>query len=362
MTVIESLLNELILIAIGCKQSLSRVPQKEEWEGICKEAAKQSLVGICSVALEKLPQKQYPDKDTLFYICGTSNVICNQNILLNTRCLEVQKKISKLSIRNCILKGQGIAKKYPDGLSLYRQAGDIDVWIEGGIKKALNLSKSIEYTPTVTKHHIDYPIFSDTEVEVHFTPVSLFNPFKNKRLYKWLDYQSDKELRLNHGDSFSTPSDFFNMIYLPLHIFHHLFDEGVGMRQLMDYYFFLLNNNLSLSEKKDGYNLLCDFGLKSFMGGVMWVLNKYFSLEEEFMLCQMNEKHGSFLLSEILKSGNMGKYDPRLMDGKHNTRWQRFVLLNKHNMRLLKYYPEEVLWGPYSRIKVWVWRKYNGWI
>ena len=41
-----------------------------------------------------------------------------------------------------------------------------------------------------------------------------------------------------------------------------------------------------------------------FTSAVMWVLM-------EFLPCKPNQKEGRFLLSEILKAGNLGHYDVR---------------------------------------------------
>ena len=80
------------------------------------------------------------------------------------------------------------------------------------------------------------------------------------------------------------------------------------------------------------------------------------------MFCIPNPKLGKFLLKEILLSGNMGYYDYRLTNIDKDTRWKRFMLMNKHNLRLYGYYPLETLWAPISRLEIWAWRKINGWI
>ena len=39
------------------------------------------------------------------------------------------------------------------------------------------------------------------------------------------------------------PSIRFNTVYSLLHIFRHVFHEGIGLRQLLDYYYILLHTN-----------------------------------------------------------------------------------------------------------------------
>lgn len=357
-----NLFQELINVAICNRASLSKIPSRSEWENLYWLAEKHSLIGICFTAIERLPQEQWPYSELLINWYGVTCIIRKRNEELNNQCIQLYNSLTKGGYRNCILKGQGIAKKYPSTLSANRSSGDIDIWLEGGIAKALDLAKSFNYCPRVTKHHIDLPFFENTEVEVHFIPATLFNPITNKRLKEWFASCSDTEFRQNPINGFVSSSDSFNFVYLPLHIFHHLFDEGVGLRQIMDYYFFMIDNTLSDAQKEKSYKFLCRLGMKSFIGGLMWVLGEYFAMHKRFMFCPPNAKHGSFLLQEILLSGNMGRYDLRLNNAKKNTRWNRFMFMNKYNLRLFRYYSLETIWAPISRIEVWAWRKVKGWI
>ena len=48
-----------------------------------------------------------------------------------------------------------------------------------------------------------------------------------------------------------------------------------------------------------------------FTSAVMWVLMEAFGFNKEFLPCKPNQKEDRFLLSEILKAGNLGHYDVR---------------------------------------------------
>ena len=88
-----------------------------------------------------------------------------------------------------------------------------------------------------------------------------------------------------------------------------------------------------------------------------------------WMICEPNEKEGRFLLNEIMQAGNFGKYDERikrpskspLKGDFFSPRVLHTIEKTKHNLRLLKHYPEEVFCEPFFRVYHWVWRKLELW-
>lgn len=176
----------------------------------------------------------------------------------------------------------------------------------------------------------------------------------------------------------------FNAVYQLVHIYRHLFNEGIGLRQLLDYYFVIenfiqrcqarlcKNNGQSMGQRDEGMGVsvksneeimrtLSRFGMKEFASAVMYVLQEVFAMPSEYMLCAPDEKRGRFLLNEIMLAGNFGKYDVRNVIGANEGYLRRFVRRQKRFLRFLTQYPSEVLWGPYFSVKQRVWRIWNGW-
>lgn len=116
---------------------------------------------------------------------------------------------------------------------------------------------------------------------------------------------------------------------------------------------------LSVASNVEIMHQLRSFGLAKFAGAVMCVLREVFGMPEQYMICPANEKEGRFLLNEIMLAGNFGKYDERIKKTKTQGghAWEKL----KHNMRLVKHYPEEVMWEPGFRIYHWIWRKLELW-
>ena len=79
-------------------------------------------------------------------------------------------------------------------------------------------------------------------VELHFFPCTMNNPIHNARLQKWFkrnaDLQCSNVVTLPDGiGEIAIPTTAFNVIYQLTHLYHHFFDEGIGMRQIIDYYY-----------------------------------------------------------------------------------------------------------------------------
>lgn len=126
---------ELIRVAIGTQNTISRPPSKVEWAGLYVMSKKQSLVGICFSAVQKLIQNQEPitqNLDEVQYLTwmGMAAKIQQRNEVVNRQCVELQKRLSKEGLRSCILKGQAVAYLYDENLSGLRQSGDIDAWLD----------------------------------------------------------------------------------------------------------------------------------------------------------------------------------------------------------------------------------------
>lgn len=345
---------DLLRVTIGRQESLSQTPSEREWQAIFEIAQRHALVGVCLTGLEKLSnQDQRPPKELLLNWIGISQQIEQLNMIVNKRCLELQKKLSAEGFKYCILKGQGNAIKYgkiSPKLALLRQSGDIDVWVAGGYDKVLRYVENVRPTEEVNEQHVQLHLFDDTEVEVHFTPSRLSNRLLDRKLQQL--YLSEVDRQMSHavefeGDRIVMPTDDFNLVYQMLHIYRHLFStEGIGLRQLMDYYVLLTVSNLTEDERVQVNRLVKSFGMERFASSLMWVLKYVFLLPESKMLWSADEKRGHFVLSEVMQMGNFGHSDNRFKLNANESHLQRYWKMIKSKMRFFKYFPCEALWEP----------------
>ena len=163
------------------------------------------------------------------------------NVRLNDAAIQVSEWFRKKGFRTCILKGQGNALMYPNPYS--RTPGDIDIWVEGEDKRVISFVRSISPHEKACYHHIEFPSYKGVEVEVHYRPSFLLCFWHNRKLQKY--YERVKEEQFSHrvmlGEQgeIAIPTVEFNLIFQLTHIFSHLMNEGIGLRQLVDYYYVL---------------------------------------------------------------------------------------------------------------------------
>ena len=152
-----------------------------------------------------------------------------------------------------------------------------------------------------------------------------------------------------------TPNNAFNRIYILVHIYRHLFAEGIGLKQLLDYYF-VLQQGFTEVEREETLHTLRSLGMIRFTRAVMWVLQEVYGLPDRYLLTSPDEEEGRFLLSEIMLAGNFGQHDERLQraEGEGTFRWGLRKVMR--NFRFVRSYPSEVLWSPLFKVWHLFWR------
>ena len=192
--------------------------------------------------IKKLPAEYVGmKKELLLQWMAESQMLEKVNVRLNDAAIQVSEWFRKKGFRTCILKGQGNALMYPNPYS--RTPGDIDIWVEGEDKRVISFVRSISPHEKACYHHIEFPSYKGVEVEVHYRPSFLLCFWHNRKLQKY--YERVKEQQFSHrvmlGEQgeIAIPTAEFNLIFQLTHIYSHLMNEGIGLRQLVDYYYVL---------------------------------------------------------------------------------------------------------------------------
>ena len=408
---------ELLKTAIGQRKVLSAVPSAKEWEAIYGLLSKHTLLGIGFVAIQKLPEEQWPPKMLVLKWTSVATAISHQNKTLNEECKSLCEEFRHDGVASVVIKGQSNLENYPEELRWYRTPGDIDLWCEArngveigemvngevvksefhGIAGVIEYCKQYERCRgrdipwhRVLYYHCELKSDNGIAIEPHYRISYLHSPVRNHRLQKWFKNQFDVCLQNKCQLGFPVLSSSVNVVYQLVHLYRHIFEGGIGLRQLMDYYFALRVWHNDVMECKDLQSqgmwneglgspvmsaqemiaVIRSFGMTRFAAAVMYVLHEVFSMPKRqlitderllitdgpWLLCEPNEKEGRKLLEEIMKGGNFGQYDERGKELKNGGMVKHGVWKLKRVMRLARSYPEEALWEPVFRVWHLGWR------
>lgn len=378
---------ELIRISIGTQNNLSKIPSETEWRYLFIMSQKQSLIGICFEGIRKCMEWFYSDseldseeilsklnipEDIYYQWLALSLQIERRNEAVSSAVGIVKAHFDEEGFKVVLLKGQGNLCNYPERLRILRTPGDIDVWIMSKELSAKSVNDQLKNDEYVLKHfwrkdssirhcyiHIHENLFDDIDVEIHYRPSFINSFIRNARFQRWATQEYPKQFNnivnipAAEEVSVAVPTVEFNIVYQLNHMFRHIFDDGLGFRQILDYYFLLTQNK---GIRSDLTKQIKRFGMNHFCGSLMYVMQKAMGLKEEYTIAKPDHIGGEFLLSEIMTAGNFGHYDKREKIHKNENGIQRFFRRQKRNTRFLGEYPEEVLSVPLFRLYQEYWR------
>lgn len=325
-----------------------------DWNELLRFGQKHCIVGVLFHGINKLNAmgENRPDFHVAAAWLVNSEAIVRANKQVNRDAVSLTEFfVKKAGTRVCVLKGQGNAMMYPD--PYMRTSGDIDLWTELDTMPLLKFIKSLNITPGIEYHHTDFSFYTKTVAEVHYFPSFMGNLFYEWRLRKYFNRvkkaQFDNMVSLpDNAGRISVPTDSFNRIFQMSHVMHHFFFEGIGLRQIIDYYY-LLKRGFSPEEQRSEQKLLKHLNMFKFSAGIMWILHHVLGLDEKFLLLPPDEKVGRMILSEIDCSGNFGHHDERYTF-KGTSMMKQYLLEIYRNLHFAFDFPSETIWGrPVSR-------------
>ena len=230
---------DFLRFCIGSAKEIPDSLKEADWKDLYAIAQKQALLGVLFYGIQRLPKELAPEQKLLMQWMVMAEQIRKQNIRLFQDSVKVCQNFENEGFANCILKGQGNALLYPN--PYMRTPGDIDIYLSGGRRKIMKYVDQVCPNQVMRYHHVDFPVMK-TAIEVHFTPSYMFCPIHNRRMQKWFEEVMGEQCnhRVSLPDGYGeihVPQVSFNVIYILSHLYRHIFTEGIGLRQLLDYYY-----------------------------------------------------------------------------------------------------------------------------
>lgn len=347
------------------------------WQELLKFAQKQSIVGIYWQGIQRLGDHLEDNKpsedDVLDWMSKVANIE-RRNKKLDAIDVKVTKEFQKDGYDVCILKGQGNALLYPN--PSYRTSGDIDVYLHPhnkgydsmqnrdiDVRRIIKYCKQHNRSARAIYHHIDFPSVDDVPIEVHYRPSWLNSPINNRKLQKtFAQLLSGKDGRKlvtlpNGVGEIFVPTFGFNVVFQLSHIYNHLLHEGIGLRQLIDYYYLLKSEDCPNERKSELNRIIRHCGLTHIGSALSWVLINILGLSDDLAIVKPNARFGKQMLNEMIAGGNFGKYDDRKLSGVASSKTMANIHRLARDARMVAYYPSECFWEPWFRIWHWNWRR-----
>lgn len=380
-----------------------------DWDQLLQFAKDQCVPGIYWMGVRRLGhlKENKPTDDHVMRWMAACGKLGKRNSTVTERSAWVAKNFEKEGFRACLLKGQGLALCYPD--PSLRYPGDIDIWVRpdrqsrssnatasrsnGSSSASQRSSGSNSSSATASHsshssfhfslfthredadirmvsaycrqfvpdakacyHHIDFLKAGDIPVEVHYRPSWLNNPFHNRRLQRYFLDHADAQFSNLQPQGFATPTWEFNVVFLLSHIANHLLHEGIGLKQVIDYYYLLRSQTERRNIDSYEQEFRC-LGLLPFARQLMWVLCQVLGLDEQLLVARQDERRGRLLLSEMLAGGNFGMHDDRPLSGFYTSGLKSNLQRVVRDLRMMRYFPSESLWEPAFRIWHYFWRR-----
>lgn len=287
----------------------------DEWVNVVRLAKSQSVLGIVGNVLlsdaelsQRVPE-ELKNKVKKFVM---SSMLTHN--LLNGTLVKVVSVLRENGVESVLLKGQGIARNYPQ--PELRQCGDIDLYVGLGkgemVREILApIAEKVDEAERVNvgKHyHVTMP--GGVEVEVHRLTDLIVSPKRNVIYQAASDKGTSTGLVTYDfgGTAVNTPADDFNAFFIFNHLFHHFLTSGIGLRQFCDWMMFLHARKGRLDLEYLG-KLLNDMDMMKPWKAFGCVLVKLLGMpEEEFPFYDRSQegKVGK-IVRRVLDEGNFGK-------------------------------------------------------
>lgn len=276
---------------------------------ILRGAEMQAVSGLVIDALirnnVRMPKKMLLESFTLL------EKIKQQNQFVNEGVKALQQLFGKNGVMFVIVKGQVVASYYP--ASLLRQSGDIDYYCNTeNFSKSQQVIKEawgIETNANGSDFHVHFD-YKDIIYEGHFSLISLYGKNKDDYWLRLLAEDRGDTVRIGDVDV-PTLSPTLHTLFVFLHLYHHLMELGVGLRQFCDLAVMLhyCHQNIDM----DAFRLhLKNMGLEGAFRACCSILTDYLGLPENeigYMLSSRDRQYGKKILNVVFYRGNMGHYN-----------------------------------------------------
>lgn len=235
---------EVVRVSLGLQENFSSEIDEITWRYLIRLAAGQAVTAMAFVGMQRYnkevcPVPRYIYKRFLQYAVAVNNI--NQKHC--TVLARIHKHLVDKGISHVFIKGLTAGARYPK--PELRQCGDIDfVTDPSDFRKTLTaLSEIGKVSPDFGHEHHGMAKIDGVSVEPHFKVHNFQNPRNDKAMMDIFFEVFPSELTTVDvaGSCVNAfPATMEALLYVS-HMVNHVYEEGLGLRQVLDFAMFLRN-------------------------------------------------------------------------------------------------------------------------
>lgn len=274
---IYDILLKLVRIGLGQEEDMT-LPERIDWNAIYNISRKQALAGVVLDGVQRLFDA-CPDENALPPALSALNgmhelksrwfsyVISSYD----RRYAEYRAALGRLAhfynshgYRMMMLKGYGLSLDWP--VPQHRPCGDMDIWLFGQWKEAdAALSRELGIRIDNSHHHHTVFDFEGYMVENHYDFVNVYSHRSSRGMesvFKRLGMDDSRSCDID-GERVVLPSANLGALFLLRHTLLHFAADGVNLRQILDWGFFIQAHSAEI-DKEWFEGELDRFGMRAF--------------------------------------------------------------------------------------------------
>lgn len=228
--------------------SLFNLFTPRDWEFFYALSKRQGVVAIIFEAIKSVPKEMAPPKAITLRWISHALSIEDQMKKKESVAIEFAEELSKRYIQTTVLKGLAYASYYPN--PYHRESGDLDCYLMGKKEEGDKVTVEIGGKMEEAGYKHSHLYYKGLTIENHNFLTSFDNTKLGIRTEQLLQEQIIEGYRPIGDTKLQNPSADFNALFLIKHAQRHFIKEGICVRHLLDWAFFLKSESQNVNWKK----------------------------------------------------------------------------------------------------------------
>lgn len=213
------------------------VLKTEYWEQLYLLSKQQGTVAIIFEAIKDIPKEIAPPKSITLKWLSNALSIEQQMRKKEAVIIEFAEELSKRDIQTTVLKGLAYASYYPN--PYHRESGDLDCYLMGKKDEGDKITVEIGGKMEEAGYKHSHLYYKGLTIENHNYLTSFDNTKLGVKTEQLLQKLISEGYRPIGSTKLQNPSADFNALFLIKHAQRHFVKEGIFVRHLLDWAFFL---------------------------------------------------------------------------------------------------------------------------